>query len=38
MMLVIDEAHAIRNPDSKRAEAAWELRSHFHWAITGTPV
>jgi superfamily II DNA or RNA helicase len=35
---VLDEAQAIKNPDSQLARAAFELRARFRLALTGTPV
>jgi len=37
-MVVLDEAQAIKNPDSQAARAAYELRGRFKVALTGTPV
>jgi superfamily II DNA or RNA helicase len=37
-MVVLDEAQAIKNPDSQVARAAYGLRAHFRLALTGTPV
>jgi superfamily II DNA or RNA helicase len=36
--LVLDEAQAIKNPDTKRARAARALKVDFKLALTGTPV
>ncbi len=36
--LVLDEAQAIKNPDSKVARAAFEVPGEFRIALTGTPV
>jgi superfamily II DNA or RNA helicase len=36
--LVFDEAHALKNPQSKRAAAARRLRAEVRLALTGTPV
>jgi superfamily II DNA or RNA helicase len=36
--VVLDEAQAIKNPDSQVARAAYNLRAHFRLALTGTPV
>ena len=36
--VVLDEAHAIKNPDSQVAAAAHRLRAAFPLALTGTPV
>jgi superfamily II DNA or RNA helicase len=37
-MVVLDEAQAIKNPDSQAARAAYALDSGFNVALTGTPV
>jgi superfamily II DNA or RNA helicase len=36
--LVLDEAQAIKNPDSQTARAAYALPASFRLALTGTPV
>jgi len=36
--VVLDEAQAIKNPDSKVADAAYSLDAGFRIALTGTPV
>lgn len=36
--VVIDEAQAIRNPDTALAQAAYSLGATFRLALTGTPV
>ncbi len=36
--IVLDEAQAVKNPDSQVARAAYELRGRFRLALTGTPV
>ncbi len=36
--VVLDEAQAIKNPDSQVARAAYNVRAHFRLALTGTPV
>ncbi|MEM9691003.1 MAG: DEAD/DEAH box helicase, partial [Myxococcota bacterium] len=35
---ILDEAHAIKNPKTKRAQAAFALQASFRLAMTGTPV
>src|SRR5690606_31024509 len=36
--LVLDEAHALKNAASKRAQAARDLDADFRLALTGTPL
>jgi len=36
--LVLDEAQAIKNPDSQVADAAYRLQADFRLTLTGTPV
>lgn len=36
--VVIDEAQAIRNPETDLARAAYALRAHFRMSLTGTPI
>jgi superfamily II DNA or RNA helicase len=36
--VVLDEAQAIKNPDSQTARAAYAVRASFRLALTGTPV
>ncbi len=36
--VVLDEAHAIKNPSARRAKAARRLDAGFRLALTGTPV
>jgi len=36
--LVLDEAHAVKNPSSRRAAAARGLKAEFKLALTGTPL
>ncbi|MCA9567567.1 MAG: DEAD/DEAH box helicase, partial [Myxococcales bacterium] len=37
-VVALDEAQAVKNPDSQRARAARELRARHRVALTGTPV
>lgn len=37
-MVVLDEAQAIKNPESQVAQAAYSLRGAFRVTVTGTPV
>ena len=37
-MAVLDEAQAIKNPDTQRAKASQRLTAGFRLALTGTPV
>ena len=36
--IVLDEAHAIKNPKSNVHSTVMELRAHIKWCLTGTPV
>ncbi|MBV8251787.1 MAG: DEAD/DEAH box helicase [Chitinophaga sp.] len=36
--VVLDEAHIIRNPQTRTAKAAYALQAGFRLALTGTPV
>lgn len=36
--VVLDEAHAIKNLNSRTSLACRQLRAQHHWAITGTPA
>jgi SNF2 family DNA or RNA helicase len=36
--IVLDEAHAIKNPYSKITNTCYRLRSTHKWVLTGTPV
>lgn len=38
--IVGDEAHKLKNPESKRAKRCVELadKAHYHYALTGTPI
>ncbi|KAL7818377.1 SNF2 family N-terminal domain-containing protein [Trichoderma gracile] len=36
--IILDEAHAIKNPDSTTTQACWALSGKYRWALTGTPL
>ena len=36
--VILDEAQAIKNPDSATAKAAWALKSPHRLALSGTPI
>ncbi|OWA34575.1 helicase SNF [Saccharibacillus sp. O16] len=36
--LILDEAQAIKNPDTQAAKAVKKLRAGFRFALTGTPI
>ena len=36
--VILDEAHVIKNPNSKTAEAVFHLQAHQRIAISGTPL
>ncbi|KAG8064093.1 hypothetical protein GUJ93_ZPchr0004g39654 [Zizania palustris] len=36
--VVLDEAHTIKSPKTKAAQAAFQLTSHCRWCLTGTPL
>jgi superfamily II DNA or RNA helicase len=37
-MVILDEAHIIRNPDTQAAVASFQLDADFRIALTGTPI
>ena len=37
-MIVFDEAQAIKNTETRRAQAGQRLKAHFRVALTGTPI
>lgn len=36
--VVLDEAHVIKNRNTRAAHACWALDAEIHWALTGTPL
>ncbi|KAJ3744141.1 P-loop containing nucleoside triphosphate hydrolase protein [Lentinula detonsa] len=36
--LILDEAHEIRNPGTKKAKAAFAVNAEYRWCLTGTPI
>ncbi len=36
--VVLDEAHYIKEKDTKKAKACYALEASYRWAITGTPI
>ncbi|ORY17166.1 SNF2 family N-terminal domain-domain-containing protein [Clohesyomyces aquaticus] len=36
--IILDEAHFIKNRQSKTAKACYELRAKHRWVLTGTPI
>lgn len=37
-LIVIDEAQAIKNPDTDRSNAVKSLKKNWGWALSGTPI
>jgi SNF2 family DNA or RNA helicase len=35
---LLDEAHTIKNRNAKMTKACYEIRSHYRWCLTGTPM
>ena len=36
--VMLDEAHTIKNRNAKMTKACYEVRSHYRWCLTGTPM
>ncbi|KAJ2902648.1 DNA repair protein rad5 [Zalerion maritima] len=36
--VILDEAHSIKNRNSKTAKACYQLAAEHRWALTGTPI
>ncbi|CAN0214983.1 unnamed protein product, partial [Hapterophycus canaliculatus] len=36
--VILDEAHSIRNTDTKQSRACLQLEADQRWAVTGTPI
>ena len=39
-LIILDEAHTIKNPDARRTRAVRQIAQHakYRWALTGTPI
>ncbi|KAH9864419.1 hypothetical protein J1614_010353 [Plenodomus biglobosus] len=35
---MLDEAHTIKNRNAKMTKASYDIRSHYRWCLTGTPM
>ncbi|RMZ86991.1 hypothetical protein DV736_g5783, partial [Chaetothyriales sp. CBS 134916] len=38
LRIVLDEAHAIKNHESKTSNSVYKLQAKYRWALSGTPV
>lgn len=36
--MMLDEAHTIKNRNAKMTKACYDIRSHYRWCLTGTPM
>lgn len=36
--MMLDEAHTIKNRNAKMTKACYDVRSHYRWCLTGTPM
>ena len=36
--VMLDEAHTIKNRNAKMTKACYDVRSHYRWCLTGTPM
>ncbi|KAF2739690.1 hypothetical protein EJ04DRAFT_483843 [Polyplosphaeria fusca] len=35
---ILDEAHTIKNRNAKMTKACYDVRAHYRWCLTGTPM
>lgn len=36
--VILDEAHTIKNRNAKMTKACYDVRAHYRWCLTGTPM
>lgn len=36
--IILDEAHTIKNRNAKMTKACYDVRAHYRWCLTGTPM
>ncbi|KAF2274709.1 uncharacterized protein EI97DRAFT_97215 [Westerdykella ornata] len=36
--VILDEAHTIKNRNAKMTKACYDIRAHYRWCLTGTPM
>jgi len=37
-LVILDEAHTIKNPSAQKSLACTDLKAEYRWALTGTPL